>query len=93
MPDNIRHRKIFRECYNFLLTHLPASLDDAYWTRTAEDAGKVCGMLGGDPLAVDLLAAVYTELERMALSDETAENPENSFGDLSAGRSLDTQRR
>lgn len=64
MPNNLRYKWIFRDCFNFLLAHSPSSRDEAYWLRTAEDAGKLCGALGGDPLAVDLLAAIYTELER-----------------------------
>lgn len=64
MPDTLRYKQVFRECYNFLLAHSPPSRDEAYWLRMAEDAGKLCGALGSDPLAVDLLAAIYIELER-----------------------------
>lgn len=62
MPD--RRRKIFRAAFNFLTEHSPAGSDEAYWCRTADDLGRVCAELGNDPLALDLLAAVYCELER-----------------------------
>ena len=74
MSDVTRYRGIFREAFNFLLAHSPPSGDLEYWTRTAEDVGKVCGSLNGDPFAVDLMAAVYTELERRMTNDESGKN-------------------
>ena len=59
-----RYRRIFRECFNFLLANADDMPDEEYWVRIAEEIGKVCGSLSNDPLAVDLLAAVYAELER-----------------------------
>lgn len=62
MPD--RRRQIFRAAFNFLTEHSPAGNDEAYWCRTADDLGRVCAELGNDPLALDLMAAVYSELGR-----------------------------
>lgn len=62
MPD--RQRQIFRAAFNFLMEHSPATSDDDYWLKTADDLGRVCAELGNDPLALDLLAAVYVDLER-----------------------------
>jgi len=59
-----RYRRIFRECFNFLLTNSNATPGEEYWVRIAEEIGKVCSSLNNDPLAIDLLAAVYAELER-----------------------------
>ena len=43
----------------------PMMISDALAANIqADDLGRVCAELGNDPLALDLLAAVYCELER-----------------------------
>lgn len=64
MPD--RERQIFRAVFNFLTAHSLPDGSDTYWARAADDAGRLCAELGNDPLAVDLLAAVYADLGRRA---------------------------
>lgn len=66
MPENLRYKRIFRETFNLLSEHDPPSKVPEYWERLAESVGVVCGRLGGDPLAVDILAAIYADLERRA---------------------------
>lgn len=42
----------------------PPSNTPEYWANLTEKVGTVCASLGGDPLAVDILAAIYTDMER-----------------------------
>lgn len=63
-------RRAFRVAFDFLADHSPARLDEAYWVETAADVGAACKAVNSDPLAVDLLAAVYAHLERMATKEE-----------------------
>lgn len=65
-----RDKRIFREVFNFLVAHAQPTRDEVYWTQTAEDAGRVCALLGSDPFAVDLLAVIYQELERRCLNEQ-----------------------
>lgn len=65
MPELDRDtRRAFRVAFDFLVAHSPACPDDAYWIQTAADVGAACKAVNSDPLAVDLLAAVYAHLER-----------------------------
>lgn len=65
MPELDRDtRRAFRVAFDFLAAHSPARPEDAYWIQTAADVGAACKAVNGDPLAVDLLAAVYADLER-----------------------------
>lgn len=65
MPELDRDtRRAFRVAFDFLAAHSPARPDDAYWVHTAADVGAACKDVNSDPLAVDLLAAVYAHLER-----------------------------
>ena len=65
MPELDRDtRRAFRVAFDFLAAHSPARPDDAYWIQTAADVGAACKAVNGDPLAVDLLAAVSAHLER-----------------------------
>ena len=85
MSDPTRYKQVFRGVFNFSLVHSPPSTDLGYWVRTAEDVGKVCGLLGGDQFTVDLMAAVYTELERRLNDDESGKNRFDAGGDLPSG--------
>ena len=71
MPENLRYKRIFRETFNLLSEYDPPSKAPEYWERLAENVGVVCGRLDGDPLAVDILAAIYNDLERRT-HDESA---------------------
>lgn len=64
MPENLRYKRIFRETFNLLKEFDPPSKEPEYWEKLTGKIGTVCGSLGGDPLAVDILAAIYTDLER-----------------------------
>lgn len=71
MPELDRDtRRAFRVAFDFLADHSPARLDEAYWVATAADVGAACKAVNSDPLAVDLLAAVYAHLERTVTKEE-----------------------
>ena len=71
MPELDRDtRRAFRVAFDFLAAHSPARPDDAYWIQTAADVGTACETVNGDPLAVDLLAAVYAHLERAVTKED-----------------------
>lgn len=70
MPENLRYKRIFRETFNLLSEYETPSKAPEYWECLAEKVGDVCGSLGGDPLAVDILAAIYADLERRAMDAE-----------------------
>lgn len=70
MPENPRYKRIFRETFNLLSEYGKPSREPEYWERLAEKVGAVCGRLGGDPLAVDILAAICADLERRSVRDE-----------------------
>ena len=72
-------KQIFREVFNYFVRYAPGPPpggEEAYWLAASQELGEVCGRLGGSKLAVDLLCAVYMELERRMRSRP---QPANAF--------------
>lgn len=62
-------KQIFREVFNYFERHAPGPApggEEAYWLAASQELGEVCGRLHCSKLAVDLLCAVYMELDRRA---------------------------
>lgn len=55
---------IFRAAFNFLQRHSPASLGADYWTEALKDLNGIMIDFNQDPLLMDLLHAIYADLER-----------------------------
>ena len=73
MPENLRYKRVFRKTFNLLSEYDPPSKAPEYWERLAEKVGVVCDKLGGDPLAIDILAAIYIDLERRTHDESAAD--------------------
>lgn len=69
MDDVARLKPIFRDAFNFLtegVAKIGALAEEAYWSAAAEGYERLCLKHAGEPLAADLMVAVYEELERIA---------------------------
>lgn len=60
------YRRMYRALYTFHERHSPAIGDALYWAEVTEDMEQLAEAEGNDPFMVDLLAAVFAELEREA---------------------------
>ncbi len=57
------YRAMFRAAYTFHAQHRP-NLGADYWAETVKDITRVLCDFNQDPLLMDLLHAIYTDLER-----------------------------
>lgn len=57
-------RAIFQAAYIFHTQHNPPRLDADYWPETVSDITGITCTFSNDPLMIDLLNAIYTDLER-----------------------------
>jgi len=58
------YRAMYRAACNFHERHHPAQLTADYWEAAAEDMTKTSNEFDNDPFLMELLLAVYEELER-----------------------------
>lgn len=60
------NKRLFRLVFNYFEKYdaLPCDDQEAYWCAAAAELGQVAAELNNDPFALDLLAAIYQELER-----------------------------
>ena len=58
------YRAMYRAACNFHERHTPAQLSADYWDAAAEDMVEVSNEFGNDPFLMELLVAIYEELER-----------------------------
>lgn len=82
MPD--RYKRIYRAVFDFHARHMPEPHTLEEWTQAAEEIGQASCSMDNDPFAMDLLAAVYNELERQdkarsAAPAEPPADPEHGF--------------
>jgi hypothetical protein len=67
IPDELLpagYADIYREVIAFHARHIPPPGSDKEWIAAAEDIGQTSAGLKNNPLAMDLLAAVYEEIGR-----------------------------
>ena len=60
-------KKVFREVFNFFVKYrdLIGRMDKMeFWSAAAQELGVLCARLDNTDLAMDMLLAVYLELER-----------------------------
>lgn len=71
-PDALTgaYKAAFRLSFNFLQQHTPAQHSADYWVQTTQDAAAITAQRPGDHLLMDLLLAVYSELERQCKTAE-----------------------
>ena len=72
-PPMSEYKRAFRLAFDFLQQHTPAQHSADYWTQTTQDAAAITAQRPGDHLLMDLLLAVYAELERQCKAAITAE--------------------
>lgn len=63
----------YRAAHDFMTRHLPPRDEEDYWNNAADDLGKTSAMYGNAAFLMDLLAAVYNELRRMAGIGKTSD--------------------
>lgn len=74
-PPMQEYKLAFRLAFDLLQQHTPAERTGEYWTQAAKDVAQITAQRPGDHLLMDLLIAVYSELERQASArDAEAEN-------------------
>lgn len=79
------YRRIYRALFDFHERHNPPRKDDAgYWEDVCEDMTQLSAAHGNDPFMMDLIIAVFGELEREAEADEQQQNAAQSLGDSEA---------
>lgn len=59
-------RRAYRIAFEFHAQHQPAENNAAFWERTARDMVETASSSQNDSFLLDLLAAVYDQLEREA---------------------------
>lgn len=65
ISENIRRYKaIFREAYNFLERNSPPDQSEEYWEAACNDLMETGNKFPEDPLATEILVAIFAELER-----------------------------
>ena len=74
-PDQSREQikllnAYYRAAHDYMTRHLPPRADEDYWLSAADDLGKTSAMYGNNEFLMDLLAAVFNELRRIAADDE-----------------------
>lgn len=62
--DGSNYRKVYRACCDFHERHNPPRLDDSYWDEAAADLLETSQQFSENDFALEMLATVYTELER-----------------------------
>lgn len=62
--DGENYRAVYRAVCNFHERHNPPRLDDSYWDEAAVDLLETARQFSEDDFALEMLIAVYTELER-----------------------------
>ena len=66
--DGSNYRAAYRAVCDFHERHNPPRLDDdnglKYWEETTDDMQAVCNAFNNDPFVIDMLVAVFGELER-----------------------------
>ena len=83
--DGSNYRAAYRAVCEFHERHNPPRLDDdggeSYWNTVTEDMGEIAERFNQDPFIIEMLIAVFGELERQfklfALSDQ-----ETNIGDF-----------
>lgn len=64
----------YRAAHDFMMRHMPPLADDEnYWLSAADDLQSTSSMYGNAAFLMDLLAAVYNELRRMAGIGKTSD--------------------
>ena len=56
------HQKAFRIAFDFLNSHFPPGMDDAWWEQAAKDVGRVSDESDNNDLAMELLNGVMNYL-------------------------------
>lgn len=73
LPD--RYKRIYRAVFDFHARHEPAPHTLEEWTQAAQEIVQASCSLDNDPFSMDLLAAVYSELERQDKARSAASKP------------------
>ena len=60
------YRRMYRALFSFHERHSPPIDDALYWCEVSEDMENLAEAEGNDPFMIDMLAAVFAELEREA---------------------------
>lgn len=68
-------RIAYRIAYDFHEQHQPASMTPQYWDATAADLSATAERHRNDPFLLDLLAAVYDQLEREGIENSAQPKP------------------
>ena len=63
-PLDKTNRDAFTAAYQYMQKHSPPEPTETYWNAAADDMNAIAAQHGGNPFVVDLLVAVYGELER-----------------------------
>ena len=58
------YKTLYRIAHDFHKRHAPPTLEAGYWDQTAEDMTAIANANNNDPFLIDLLTAIYEELER-----------------------------
>lgn len=64
MSEQRNYNRYYRAALDFHKRNTPPRGDDDYWMGVANDMGEVSSRFGNDLFLMDLLVAVYSELER-----------------------------
>ena len=71
------YKTLYRIAHDFHKRHAPPTLEAGYWDQTAEDMTAIANVNNNDPFLIDLLTAIYEELEReyKLLGSSASERP------------------
>lgn len=58
------YKTLYRVAHDFHKRHAPPTLEAGYWETTADDMTAIANAHDNDPFLIDLLTAIYEELER-----------------------------
>ena len=58
-----QHQKAFRTAFDFLASHFPPGMDEAWWEQAANDVSAACTEAGENDLVIKLLIGVYGYLD------------------------------